>query len=339
MVSVLVTGAGGFLGRRLTRALLRAGRLQPSGGGAPQPITRLCLMDRVTVAMPDAAAGTCPVDTIAADIADPAVADELGRQGFDSIFHLAASLTLDAEHDPRAAWAVNVAPLRRLIDQAPNRPRIVFASSIAVFGGRLPAVVDDAIRPCPATTYGSHKAIAELMLADDSRLGRVDGRSLRLPIVLTRPGAASPSASNRAATPAVSDRIAAILREPLAGRDVVVPLAADVAISVASAGAVTAALIALHDLDDAALPAGRAMNLPSLTVTIGQMIAAIRRHGTGDGAAQAPGRITIAPDPALDRIIRGWPMGFVSADASRLGLGADADIEAVIADFLAEKSS
>ncbi|MEN2990229.1 NAD-dependent epimerase/dehydratase family protein [Tistrella sp. BH-R2-4] len=336
MVSVLITGAGGFLGRRLTDALLRAGRLQPSGGGAPQPITRLCLMDRVAVAMPDAAAGTCPVDTIAADIADPAVADDLGRQGFDSIFHLAASLTLDAERDPRAAWAVNVAPLRRLIDLAPNRPRIVFASSIAVFGGRLPAVVDDTIRPCPATTYGSHKAISELMLADDSRLGRIDGRSLRLPIVLTRPGTASPAVS---ANPAVSDRIAAILREPLCGRDVVAPLAADVAIPVASAGAAAVALIALHDLDEAVLPPGRAMNLPSLTVTIGQMISAVRRHSAADGTAQAPGRISIAPDPALDRIIRGWPMGFVSADASRLGLGADADIEAVIADFLAETLS
>ncbi|MFD0387737.1 hypothetical protein ACFQ4K_07715 [Tistrella bauzanensis] len=177
------------------------------------------------------------------------------------------------------------------------------------------------------------------MLADDSRLGRIDGRALRLPIVLTRPGAASPSVSSYAANPSVSDRIAAILREPLCGRDVVVPLAAEVAIPVASAGAVAVALIALHDLDEAALPPGRAMNLPSLTVTIGQMIAAVRRHGTADGTAQAPGRISIAPDPALDRIIRGWPMGFVSADASRLGLGADADIGAVIADFLAETSA
>ncbi|PZN98043.1 MAG: hypothetical protein DCF30_15030 [Hyphomicrobiales bacterium] len=316
---VLITGASGFLGRRLAQALLAHAET-----ALPQTlrsrVTELVLTDRGAFE-PDSSADI-PVTVVAGDLADPAFCAHLAGQRFDSIFHLAASLTLDAEAAPEAAFAANVAAIGRLLPrQAGRRPRFVLASSIAVFGGRLPAVVDDDVRPRPATTYGTQKAIAELMLADMSRRGDVDARCLRLPIVLVRPGAA---------TPAVSDRIAAIIREPLSGRDVLCPLAGDTVIPIASAGAVCRSLIALHDVSPEALPAGRALNLPSLSTSIAEIAAAVGEVGGTDA-----GRIRIAPDPALQAIVDGWPRRLVSSTASALGLQADASVADVIADHLA----
>lgn len=293
---ILVTGAGGFLGQRLTRLLATRSGIE------------LVLADRVALPHPGAVTG---------DLTDQGFLDRVTAQPFDSIFHLAASLTLEAEQDPAQAFATNVEPLRHLI-QRNQGARIIFTSSIAVFGGDLPDRVDDAIRSTPTTTYGAHKAINELLLADASRQGRIDGRALRLPIVLTRPGAP---------TPAVSDRVAAILREPLAGRDTICPLTPETRIPVASAGAVAAALLALHDLPAEVLPAARAMNLPSLTIRIADMIAAVERRG-------AKGHVTLAPEPALQAIVDGWPKQFVSETATRLGLHADADLDALIEDHL-----
>lgn len=295
-IRILITGAGGFVGRRLTQALLR------------RPNSDLTLVDRVAVDHPGALVG---------DLSDPAFVDHLAAQRFDSIFHLAASLTLDAERDPVVAYATNVEPVRRFIDGSPGT-RVVFSSSMAVFGGVLPDRVDDTIRSAPTTTYGAHKAVNELLLADASRRGRIDGRSLRLPFVLTRPGAP---------TPTMSDHVAAILREPLAGRDTICRLAPETQISVASAGAVAAALVALHDLPQEVLPETRAMNLPSLSVRIGDMIAAVERRG-------ATGRVTLAPDAAVQAIAEGWPKQMVSETATRLGLHADADLDALIEDHL-----
>src|SRR5579859_984033 len=307
---ILITGGGGFLGRRLTSALI-AGPLASS-------LTALTIADRVAIPVP----ADPRVRAVEGDLADPAFIDRLAAERFDGIFHLAASLTLDAERDPTAAYAVNVEALRHLIERAASpAAKLVFASSIAVFGGALPATVDDTICPAPTTTYGTHKAIAELLLADESRRGRIDGRALRLPIVLTRPGAPSPT---------VSDRVAAILREPLAGRDSLCPLAPETEIPIASAGAVAAALLALHAIEPAALPPGRAMNLPSLTVRVADMIAAVARRN-------AAGRVRIAPDEALQSIVDGWPRRFVSTDATRLGLNADATIDAVIDDHLQDR--
>ncbi|CAG9168549.1 NAD-dependent epimerase/dehydratase family protein [Cupriavidus respiraculi] len=318
---VLITGAAGFIGSALREALYEAGRLNNAEGKA-EPIDTLWLADRA----PTPASPHAPFATrgLAGDLGDPAFVRELAALQADSVFHLAASLTLDAERDAASAYAVNVEALRGLIDQAIRRPRLVFASSIAVFGGALPDVVDDRMRAAPDTTYGTHKAIAELLLADETRKGRIDGRALRLPIVLIRPG--SP-------TPTVSDRIAALVREPLAGRDAVCGLRADTRLPVASAHAVARALIALHDLPRDALPHGGAMNLPALTVSVADMVAAVGRHG---GAAAAA-RIRHAPDPELQRIVDGWPREFVSCRATGLGLRADASIDEIVARHLADR--
>jgi D-erythronate 2-dehydrogenase len=315
---ILITGAGGFLGRRLARALAaRAG-----GDGAAGAPLELVLADRALGPLPPDPHGR--LRPLTGDLADPAFVDALAREEFDVLFHLAATLTLEAERDAERAYTVNVAPLRRLI-AAPRRPapRVVFTSSIAVFGGALPEVVDDAVRAAPTTTYGAHKAVLELLLADATRRGLIDGRALRLPIVVTRPGASSP---------AVSDRVAALLREPLAGRSVASPFRPDTRLCLASAGAAVRALLALSDLPADALPAHRAMNLPALSATVAEMVAAVAAWPSGGAVPR--GTVTYAPDPALQAVVDGWPRRFVSATARRLGLEADADLPALIADHV-----
>lgn len=318
---VLITGAAGFIGTALREALSKAGRLC-NAGGEIEPIDTLWLADRV-------AAPTLPNEHVATrmltgDMGDAAFVRELAALQADTIFHLAATLTLDAERDAASAYAVNVEPLRNLVEHALRPPRLLFTSSIAVFGGNLPDAVDDRMRAEPDTTYGAHKAIAELLLADYSRKGKADGRALRLPIVLIRPG--SP-------TPTVSDRIAAIVREPLAGRNAVCGLAPQTRLPVASAQAVARALIALHDLPRDALPHGGAMNLPALTVSVAEMVAAVGRHG---GAAAAA-RLRHEPDPLLQRIVDSWPSEFVSARATELGLRADASFDDIVAAYLSRR--
>jgi len=317
---VMITGAAGFLGAALTRHLLSSGRLL-AGLDGPRRISELVLVDRQSVVAPPQSAVS--VRTLTGDLADPAFAAKLAAQACDSIFHLAATLTLQAERDPIQAYATNVTPLRNLIEGAVKPPRLVFASSIAVFGGELPEVVDDTVRAEPDTTYGTHKAMVELLLANYSRLGYVDGRALRLPIVLIRSGAASP---------AVSDRVASIVREPLEGRDVVCGLEPATRIPVASAGAVAEALLRLHDVPAGQLPHARAMNLPALTVSVAEMIASVRRR---DGR-RTVGAIRYEVDSALQRIVDSWPTTFTSSHALGLGLHADADFDAIIDQYLAD---
>ncbi len=313
MSCILVTGAAGFLGRRLLKELIAVGHI----GG--KPIQRIVLAD----VHPPA----CPVSTEIdvslrqGDLSDHSFVESLADEGFDTLFHLASLLTLQAETDPSFAYKVNVEALRVLMDMAQNRPKVIFSSSIAIHGGALPEVVDDDCNPVPATTYGTHKAINELLIADYSRLGRIDGRCLRLPIVLTRPGAP---------TPAVSDQVAAIIREPLKGIDVDVLLSAETLVPIVSAGAVVAALLRLHDVPAERLPPKRALNLPALSVTVAELAEAAARHG-------GEGRITYRPDPGVQAIVNGWPRRFVSRHAAGLGLGPDADLEALILDYLQYK--
>lgn len=313
MSCVLITGAAGFLGRRLLKAMIEAGHL----GG--KPISRIVLADVRLPAYPDA--GGIDISVRQGDLSDSSFVESLANEGFDTLFHLASLLTLQAETDPSLAYKVNVEALRTLIDQAQNRPRVIFTSSIAIHGGVLPDVVEDDCNPVPATTYGTHKAINELLIADYSRLGRIDGRCLRLPIVLTRPGAP---------TPVVSDQVAAIIREPLKGIDVDVLLAEGTLVPIVSAGAVVAALLRLHDVSADRLPPKRALNLPALTVTVADMANAAKRHG-------GRGHVTYKPDPGVQDIVNGWPRHFASRHATGLGIGPDADLDALILDYLQNK--
>lgn len=320
MTRVLITGAAGFLGQRLCSVLMAKGTLTGSDG-VPRLVTEIHLSDVVDTA-PVAAEGIA-ITNRRGDLSDPAFVRELAQGGYDSIFHLASYLTLQAEQDPEHAYAVNVTALRHLISTAPHCPKVVFASSIAVFGGDLPDVVDDTIAPAPATTYGAHKAINELLIADYSRHGRIDGRALRLPIVLLRAGAAQP---------AVSDRVAGIVREPLSGQDTVSPLRSETRIPVASVGAVCRALLQVHDLPASKLPPKRVMNLPALTVSVSDMVASVKRNG-------GRGNVTFVEDPKMQSIVDGWPRQFRSERASLAGIRADANFDAIIADYLEHRTN
>lgn len=318
MTRVMITGAAGFLGRRLTDAILKKGALKGTGGRERQ-VSKLYLVDIVDAPLPRSA--DIEIESVKGDLGDARFVDALCKTDFDSLFHLASFLTFHAEQDPDHAYTVNVTALRKLIDSCNFPAKIVFTSSIAVYGSTTPKVVDDYAPHQPETVYGCHKAISELLIADASRRQRIDGRCLRLPIVLTRPGTAQP---------AVSDRVASIVREPLNGVDVVAPLNPTSQLALSSAGAVVDALLKLHDLPATDLPAGRAFNLPSLTVTAEEIAAAAARHG-------ATGTVKFEQDAKLQAVVDGWPTQLISERATAFAITADADIDALVSDYLKHK--
>ena len=313
----VILGAAGLIGRALARQV----------AGAPGFVSGLVLADRVAAPVPGGAA--VPVRAATGDVCDEAFVAELVREA-DCIVHLAATLAADAEADLLRGTAVNLhAPLRLLelcrakVEGGGAAVRFVFTSSIAAFGGALPEVVDDTVPRTPQTSYGTHKAVLELMIDDATRRGALDGRTLRLPVVLVRPGGGT----------AVSDRVAALVREPVLGRDVACGLHPGTRLVVASARRVASALHRLMAVPAAALgPGTRAMNLPSLSVTAAELAAAAE----GCGVAR-PGRVSWVADPALQLMLDSWPRRFTSVRAAALGLEADASAAAIVRGFMEDE--
>lgn len=318
---VLITGAAGFIGRHVASALFRRDRLRDAGAAMRAPaqviLADLAPSDGITEERFVQATG---------DFRDPEFLSRITAGGVDSVFHLAATLTIEAETDFDRGMDVNLHGLVRLLDACRRQeqpPRFVFASSIAAFGGPLPETVDDSVAQTPQTSYGTHKSVAELLINDYSRHGFIDGRALRLPIVLTRPGGSSPT---------VSDRIAAIVREPLHGRDVGCPLHPQTRIPVASVQHVAQALLDLHDLPAAAFGHTRAMNLPSLTVRVDEMVASLQRYA----GRHAIGRVHWQADAGVQAVVDGWPVHFVSERATRAGIGAEAGFDEIVDAYVDE---
>jgi nucleoside-diphosphate-sugar epimerase len=313
-VRILILGGSGMLGRKLARRLTRDGTL---GRAAVEHLT---VADVVAPAEGDAAAAG--VETVVADVAAEGVAEQLVASRPDVVFQLAAVVSGEAELDLDAGYRVNLDGMRRLLDAVraagPDyRPRLVFSSSIAVFGAPLPHVIDDDHGTTPLTSYGTQKAMAELLLCDYTRRGFLDGVGIRLPTICVRP-----DAPNRAA----SGFFSSIVREPLAGREAVLPVSEDVRHWLASPRAGVGFLLYAATLDTRALGDRRCLTMPGLSVTVREQIAALRAVA-GEAAVR---RIRREPDADVMRIVAGWPRAFAAERASRLGFRADSDFTEII---------
>ena len=316
---VVITGGAGFIGQKLAAALLKRGELTALSG-APEAIDKLVLFDHVAAAGPD----DPRVERITGDITDAAaVKAAIGDAA--SIFHLAAVVSAAAEEDFDLGVGVNLDGTRNVLDAAralPHAPRLLFASSIAVYGGAdIPATVEDDTPLTPQTSYGAAKSMGEFLVSDMSRKGFIDGRALRLPTICVRPGK-----PNKAASTWVSSMI----REPLSGVDAVCPVSPDSAMACLSPRRIVDIFIRAHELPAADLGDWRSVLLNGITVTAGQIAEAVERRGN----EHKLGRIVWEPDPGIQKIVDGWPKGSRSAKATALGFEADESIDEIIDAFV-----
>jgi len=300
---ILVLGAAGMVGRKLCDRLLADGRL------GKNDITRMTLQD--VVAPAERPNPGFPVDTVAGDFAVAGFAEKLVADRPDVIFHLAAIVSGEAELDFDKGYRINLDGTRMLLDAirlagGGYKPRLVFTSSIAVFGAPFPDAIGDEFFHTPLLSYGTQKAIDELLLADYSRRGFLDGIGIRLPTVCIRPGL-----PNKAASGFFSN----ILREPLAGKDVVLPVSEDVMHWHATPRSAVGFLLHAATIDSTVVGSRRNLTMPGLAATVGEQIAALTRVA-GDKVAA---RIKREPDPFIMGIVAGWPRNFDPKRALELG--------------------
>ncbi len=314
-MNILVIGAAGMVGRKLVAALLAAGQV---GGKA---ISALTLADVVAPAAPG---GTLPHTLVAADLSQPGVAEGLIAARPDLIFHLAAIVSGEAEADFEKGYRINLDGTRLLLEairhesqNAPYRPRLVFTSSIAVFGEPLPSVISDSHEHTPLTSYGTQKAICELLLADYSRRGFVDGVGIRLPTIAVRPGLPNKAASGF---------FSGIIREPLAGQEALLPVDESVRHWFASPRSAVGFLLHAAALDTGLLGAQRNLSMPGLAATVGEEIAALGRVA----GPKAVGLIRRVPDPVIAGIVAGWPQAFEAKRARALGFVGETSFDEII---------
>lgn len=316
-MNILIIGAAGMVGRKLTGALVASGTL------AGKQIDGLTLVDVIEPEMPQAAGMN--IRTRAVDIADPDVAETLIAERPDVIFHLAAIVSGEAELDFEKGYAINLDGTRYLFEairqagkSAPYCPRFVFTSSIAVFGAPFPDKIGDEFFQTPRTSYGTQKAIGELLLADYSRRGFLDGVGIRLPTICIRPGKPNKAASGF---------FSSILREPLVGQEAVLPVSEDARHWHASPRAAVGFLLHAAQMDTASLEARRSLNMPGLSATVGEQIEALRRVA-GD---KAVGLIRREPDAMTAEMVEGWAKNFDASRALSLGFKAESSFDEIIA--------
>ena len=315
-MNVLVTGAAGFLGSRLIKGLL-------SGAPGLPDVSRIVAADVVRCPVTDSR-----IDTRVGTIAGADYIRSIVDADVHLVCHLAAVLSGQSEAEFDLGMQINVDATRNLLEacrRLPRPPRFVFTSSVAVFGGRLPEVVPDGMAPTPESSYGTEKAIGELLVSDYSRRGFVDGIACRLPTIAVRPG--RPNS-------ALSSFVSGIIREPLAGIDTVCPVPLGTRLWISSPG------VCIHNLLHAAripapeLDGRRVVTLPGLSVTAEEMLSSLERLA----GTQARARVHCEVDREILRIVSTWPGAFEVSRAARMGFIADGGIDAIVRQFIAERT-
>ncbi|MEI2415900.1 D-erythronate dehydrogenase [Orrella sp. JC864] len=313
---IAIIGAAGMIGRKLGQALAAAGQL----GG--RPIERFTLADVLAPAAPPGAEAASTL--LAADLSAPGQAERLVAQRPDVIFHLAAIVSGEAEDDFEKGYRINLDGTRLLFEairaesgRSGYRPRVVFTSSIAVYGAPLPMPIPDDFLHTPLTSYGTQKAICELLLSDYSRRGFFDGIGIRLPTICVRPGKPNKAASGF---------FSSIVREPLIGQEAVLPVPEDVRHWHASPRSAVGFLLHAATLDLARVGPRRNLSMPGVSATVGEQIQALRRHA----GEQAVRLIRREPDPRITEIVRSWAPGFAATRARELGFVAEQDFDEII---------
>ena len=313
-MKITILGGNGFIGRKIAAKLAAEGTL----GG--KPVTGLTLFDMAPAPAPHA---NFPVDVIAGDIAElPGAAIPPGT---DVVFQLAAVVSAAAEADYDLGRRVNLMGLLAVIDTCralEKAPRVVFTSSVASFGGDQHSVLGDDARQVPSNSYGTQKAIGEMLLSDATRRGFLDAVSIRLPTVIVRPGR-----PNKAASSFVS----AILREPLLGLPADLPVGDDFAAWVCSPRRAVDWLLHAATMDTAPMGLDRSINPPGLRATVGAMLAALEAVSPGAGKL-----VRRAPDPAIEAIVGGWPAAFAPDRAVKLGFAPHEGLQQVVEAFVAD---
>lgn len=325
-MTILITGASGFLGRLLTARLLELGELRDSTG-AMRRIDRIVLSDIRTGGIGTGgvdAPGRPRVEVVEGDLGDASFVGRLVTPDTTSIFHLGSLVSGGAEQDFSAGMNANFFGTWNVLEasrEAGSVPKIVFTSSIAAYGGTLPSVLSDDQRLTPESSYGTQKAIGEMLVAEFSRKGYVDGRSVRLPIIAVRPGKANTATSSWAS---------AIIREPLAGEDYVCPIAPSDRAFLLSPRRAIEGLILAHDTDAAPWGVDRAVMMAGLSCTPRQMVDALAQVAGPEVAA----RVKWGSDPFIQAIVNSWPNEFSLEKATRLGFRKDPSVEAIIRDYI-----
>ncbi|NMY99459.1 SDR family oxidoreductase [Pseudomonas proteolytica] len=320
-MNILVTGAAGFLGRRLIEALLLRGSLTDRTGQS-RPIEQIVAFDMVELT----GINDPRVKVVCGDIANAHVLERLIDANTDSIFHLAAVVSSQAEADFELGMRINFSATQHMLErvrQLGTCPKWVMTSSVAVFGGQLPEQVPDNQVWAPQSSYGTQKAMNDLLLADYSRRAFVDGRSLRMPTIVVRPGKPNLAASSFAS---------GIIREPLSGQTSVCPVPLDTRLWLMSPAQAIRNLIHGHELGSEQLTEGRVINMPGLSITVERMIDALRQTA----GAQVAERIRLEPNQAIERIVGSWPGAFCATYSRDLGFTADERFTDVIEQFIHE---
>jgi nucleoside-diphosphate-sugar epimerase len=311
---VLILGAAGMVGRKLVDRLVR------DGGVAGQSIERLTLADVVSPEKPAGFSGA--VATVTMDISAPGEADKVVAARPDVIFHLAAVVSGEAEADFDKGYRINLDGTRNLLEAIRRvgegyKPKVIFTSSIAVFGAPFPDAIPDEFHLTPLTCYGTQKAIGELLLADYTRRGFLDGVGLRFPTICVRPGKPNKAASGF---------FSSIIREPLAGLEAVLPVPETVRHTHASPRAAAGFLVHAASLTRAQLGDRINLTMPGVSCTVAEQIASLARIA----GAKVAARIRRAPDATITRIVAGWPQRFDARRAAALGFRAETSFDDIV---------